>query len=365
LSRLAPVAFALAFALGVIAGCSVNLPTTLLYTCTADRDCASGQVCSAPSGGAGQCCVPGGTEVCDGLDNDCNGLVDDSTAREVCDGVDNDCNGQTDELFNLQLDNFNCGRCGKSCSGEESCNGGQCLIRSESSCLDGVDNDKDGKIDCLDPDCNLVTCGPGCQCRALLKFEGNCNNTVDDDGDGVTDCADPDCAGAGCGDGGCFCAGGVKTESGCNDTADNDGDGQSDCLDGDCGGRLCQAGPATFRCAGTTCACNDGGVLMEAGARCRNFVDDDCDGLVDCAEAACATASCSPDGGAGCQCGGGIRNETNCADRQDNDSDGTTDCGDALPDGGGDCPRGTACTFLNIGGMVTAGTCAADRTCKQ
>ena len=38
-------------------------------------------------------------EVCDGVDNDCNGLTDDNAAAELCDGLDNDCDGQTDEDF--------------------------------------------------------------------------------------------------------------------------------------------------------------------------------------------------------------------------------------------------------------------------
>lgn len=42
------------------------------------------------------------TEVCDGLDNNCNGLTDEENVccnkqKEVCNGVDDNCNGQTDE----------------------------------------------------------------------------------------------------------------------------------------------------------------------------------------------------------------------------------------------------------------------------
>ena len=38
---------------------------------------------------------PGALEVCNGLDDDCNGAIDD--IEELCDGWDNDCDGEIDE----------------------------------------------------------------------------------------------------------------------------------------------------------------------------------------------------------------------------------------------------------------------------
>ena len=235
--------------------------------------------------------------------------------------------------------------------------------------MDGIDNDMDGKPDCADSDCNLKRCGPACECRAGLKAEGNCINGLDDDGDSKIDCADEDCGGAGCAaDGGigCNCGGLAKRETACRDSVDNDVDTAIDCADSDCVGQLCQASPSTFRCnAAQACDCNDAGVVAEMGTElCRDRIDNDCDGLLDCAEASCNFLPCADDGGFGCRCLFGGRAEIDCADRNDNDEDGTTDCGDALPDGGGDCPIASACTYLNGNGAVAPGTCAADRTCK-
>jgi RHS repeat-associated protein len=55
-------------------------------------------------------------------------------------------------------------------------------------CLDGRDNDGDGRADCADADCAAEpVCSP---------FEVDCANESDDDDDGAIDCADSDCCAA-------------------------------------------------------------------------------------------------------------------------------------------------------------------------
>jgi hypothetical protein len=171
-------------------------------------------------------CVPsnGGVEICDGKDNDCNGVVDESDQRvgqrcwpegvagcdvatgqckggcalgvyaclpgglvcqkpelprpEICDGLDNDCDGVVDDGIDVQTDPRNCGTCNHVCAipnAVPACAAGQCAIRAcktgfvdldgrldngcEYACTpdgpevcDGKDNDCDGKIDTDDPD---------------------------------------------------------------------------------------------------------------------------------------------------------------------------------------------------------------------
>ena len=102
---------------------------------------------------------PGAAEACDGADNDCDGVVDEGcaactdadhdgffaqagcqtavdcqdsdptirpTAPEVCDAVDNDCDGLADEDFDLDTDADNCGSCGHVCGAGGACVSGAC-----------------------------------------------------------------------------------------------------------------------------------------------------------------------------------------------------------------------------------------------
>ncbi len=78
------------------------------------------------------------SERCDRRDNDCDGVVDEGVRnrcgqcgpnpRERCDYQDNDCDGAVDEGINLNTDNFNCGACNQRCAVEEFCDNGRCEL---------------------------------------------------------------------------------------------------------------------------------------------------------------------------------------------------------------------------------------------
>ncbi len=370
----------------VATGCRVTLTDDALYTCSSDSDCGGGGwICVSGLRKSAFCCRPT-DEVCDGEDNDCNGEVDEQLPSlcydgengtagvgmceagerachdgtpteclgqvipraELCDQVDDDCDGAVDEDFDLTRDNAHCGSCNLACVGA-TCVGSRCLVGLvETDCADGADNENDGLPDCMDPDCSNLSCGAGCECRGGLKAELSCDNGADDDGDMAMDCADPDCAGSACGSG-CSCAGGLKTETSCFDGVNNDGDSSLDCADADCTGKSCRPAPQTYTCGASGCACN--GVLTPAPeSLCGDMADSDCDGLTDCADTDCAGSSC----GQGCVCKVGKRAEISCNDGLDNDSDGPFDCSDLA-----DC-QGASCTRPN----GASGMCRSNGQCN-
>lgn len=123
---------------------------------------------------------------------------------EVCtDGIDNDGDGAIDCMDN-------------DCSADPICS-----PPTPEVCDDELDNDQDGMTDCADNvDCQLAA-----NCQAPVSEI--CTDGIDNDGDSYADCADPDCAGiAGCGAEGKFDT--------CSDGFDNDGDGDVDCVDSGC-----------------------------------------------------------------------------------------------------------------------------------
>ncbi len=340
------------------AGCKVEFPNDVPYTCDTDPDCGGdGYLCTAlPNNGAKYCCLPEEGERCNSVDDDCDGAVDELDTpcytgpagtsgvgicragqsvcgangailcvnqvlplNEECNGADDDCDGSIDEDFDLQSDPGYCGRCEVACNFLQNCVYAEGVRRGELDCGNGVDDNGDGPADCLDlDDCNNQSCGEGCICRNGRRAEANCGGGADDDGDGPIDCADrDDCDNKACGTG-CACVSGNKVETECGNEStpgtavDDDGDGNANCADSDCSRKVCGEGKI---CQGTTCAEGD----------CANGVDDDGRNGIDCADTvSCGGESC----GQGCTCGSGRRTETDCTDGISNDGDAEVDCDD-------------------------------------
>ncbi|WP_170319627.1 myxococcus cysteine-rich repeat containing protein [Polyangium spumosum] len=182
-------------------GCSAACAVDPGWNCTNDTsntpastcvlDCPDhGTPCSAGVGA----CAASGTVVCVGPNQpQCNALPGEP-GMEVCDDVDNDCDGETDEGFDLGgACSAGVGACLSAgvfiCdgSGGASCNAVPGMPSAE-VCDDGLDNDCDGEVD---EGCPVDTDGDG-----LLDSEetdlGTDPNDADSDDDGILDGDEPD-----------------------------------------------------------------------------------------------------------------------------------------------------------------------------
>ncbi len=146
--------------------------------CMVPTDCTGGGTCMAGVGECkvGQLACQGGTTVC--VDPG-TGLSPAGPSFEICDGKDNDCDGVIDNGFNLMTDPTSCGACNHACGSNlpnmgnavwgcsagvctiascqpgyhdnnnnpaDGCEFGSCFVTGPEVC-DGVDNDCDGIID--------------------------------------------------------------------------------------------------------------------------------------------------------------------------------------------------------------------------
>ena len=244
------------------------------FVCTADE---SGVVCDAPNG------VPG-TEICDGLDNNCDGLVDEGfpasciciPSTELCNGDDDDCDGLVDENpigdpipgigddcgLDIGLCEFGSIEC---TGGSLGCAGG---TGPAIEICDTFDNDCDTLVDEFTEVCYEF--GTGCDVAA-----GTCDGLCRT---GLRGCA----AGGGLGD----CVGDVGPGTEACNGLDDDCDGLVD--DGFNAGDACDNGQlgacqviGEFLCNaagdGTFCTA----FPVTPGTEICNGLDDDCDGEID------------------------------------------------------------------------------------
>jgi len=276
----------------------------------------------------------GSFEACDGLDNDCNGIVDDpflaATGTPLQDAKAPADNGK------VKGDSCGAGRC---TGGHVVCaaNKTSLVCDSESqaaleSC-DGIDNDCDGAID-AQFEYDAIAVGGAC--------------------DGI----------GGCGAGTVVCAVGSTTIATCstnpNGTASQASTEACDQIDSDCDGTTDEG----FTYLGTLIGASCNGV-GECGV-----------GQVACGSGGTATCSTNPDGAAS-QAVAEV-----CGDGKDNDCDAATDegcgpvCNPACQNGGLCTGSNTcSCTGTGYGGSVCAtpvctlsclngGTCSAPDTCS-
>ena len=361
--------------------------------CDADDDndqSADGDDCAPKDASV----YPGAEEVCDAADNNCNFLVDegftdtdgdgwkdcvdedddnDGTpdeadcgpqdkaihpgAKELCDGLDNNCDELVDEGFGQQ----SCG-VGGCFHTVAVCANGQAVIcdpqeGAEEEICDGLDNDcdvvadegfpdfdKDGLKDCIDEDDDddgdpdLTDCAPLDPKRHANAIEtcdaldNNCDGTVDEALGTVS-----------CGKGQCshtvdLCVDGITQQ--CDPflgVAEESCDG----LDNDCNG-LTDEGLGTLSCglgicSHTVAACADGepvfcDPLQGAEEEICDGLDNDCDAKIDeeMPQLACGKGNCFH---TVLSCVGGVEHSCNpftgalpeVCDGADNDCDGETD----------------------------------------
>jgi len=304
-----------------LANCRLGKCGDVGYEIASPAKCVGASVCTAT-----------GPEICDGIDNDCNGQVDEgnpgggascstglqgvcsagtttcqsgslqciqdtASSAETCDGLDNNCNGTVDEGNPGGGASCSTGLLGVCAAGTQTCTGGALVcaqnVQSSQEVCNNLDDNCDGTVDSFQTSCGVGQCGSTGTCTAgsdnctpLAPSTEVCNN-LDDNCDGFVD----NIAGVACGTGQLgVCASGL---TGCQagsqvcvpvtiaspeicDGLDNDCNGSTDDnpMLGQCGIGLCQA---TATCTGGVETCVPGTPMTEI----CNMLDDNCDGTVD------------------------------------------------------------------------------------
>jgi hypothetical protein len=154
-------------------GCTVGCYNTT-------PDCTPGWTCNQLTVAEGLCVCTWAPEICDGMDNNCDGIIDnepeaDNYCTLMADGIPQKCvmgacacvHTCAGTCVDLQNDDMNCGMCGKACKPMvEKCQGGSCgcaYTLCGSNCVDtgGTDNKNCGGCNKqCDFTCTSGDCGP-------------------------------------------------------------------------------------------------------------------------------------------------------------------------------------------------------------
>ncbi len=362
--------------------------------CTGSADCPNGRYecagdtsyrCSTDPGGSD---YPSPTEVCDGIDNNCNDEIDEGfdtgagcdgvgscgtgviecdpndfhaticstdpngsnsqAMNEICNQIDDDCDGQTDEDFSVGQSCDGIGECGQGhtecfnyyITGCSTNPGGSDYVPVSEIC-DELDNDCDGQTDegfnVGQPCSGVGACGEGLrECDPNNGYRSICSTDI----------------------------GGSEYDGSYElcDNIDNDCDGQKDedySIGVNCEG-VGECGQGVYECNGPNtarCSTDIGGSFYDGSQETCNNLDDDCDGytdedfnvgvncdgigecgygLIECLTEDSTACSTNPDGSE-------YDGSDELCDDRDNDCDGSTDedfeLGQTCP-GVGECPDG-------------------------
>ena len=358
-----------------------------------------------PGSRFGSCSATGGTETCNGCDDDCDGIADNGIpptacdapgdpgtwvygapsqcrrgmqpcngpctgwvgpGTEVCDGIDNDCDGVIDN--NVPGTGNDCGTAVGQCQkGTTACVGGVIVCQGgnppQPEICNGLDDDCDGTTD--DAPLGDAPSNPACWDLPASGCSPVCNHA------NLDWCPPPGgtCTGTGSlsspcttgtlicdGANGWKCQGGVVPAPEVCDGADNDCNSQTDENLGSPVGDSC--GSDVGECMSGTNICDMGSIVCdgEVGPTAEqcNGLDDDCNGLVDdgiplgssCeapydtnlypgdrTQGECRPGNLDCDGNGGLICVGGVGPSPEVCDGIDNDCDGQVDEAGPAPDG--------------------------------
>ncbi|RYE87757.1 MAG: hypothetical protein EOO75_14070, partial [Myxococcales bacterium] len=280
-----------------------------------DGDPGSGVACTSAGLGV---CAPGATKCSASGTLTCVSTITAGSQVEACNGLDDDCDGAVDEGFNLGAAcTVGVGEC--LAAGTLVCGGGVAACNAvakapSAEACDGKDNDCDGTVDngqpggglsCESPGLGVCKAGstqcsmggvvacvsnvtPGSQAETCNGLDDDCDGTVDEGFDVGAACTAGvgECLAAGalvCGPGGAALCDAVASPAGvevCNGL-DDDCDGVID--SGNPGGGVACAtglpgvcGAGTSVCAQGALACTPAALLGATAESC-NGLDDDCD----------------------------------------------------------------------------------------